>query len=400
MPRRRHRPGVGRRCRSARCARELGPVEILVTSAGIGRCSSRSPTSRSSRGTASSRSTSRARSTACRPPCPTWSPPSGAGSSRSRRRAPQRGSPRMAHYAASKGGVIALTKTLAREYAPYGITVNNIPPSAIETPMQHQAAGRRAPPVERGDGQDRSRSGTSAPATTSPPRACSCVRTAAGLHHRPGPRASTAGRCCEPAAARSRSSEWDDAGAGRAAHGYLRRPPSSTCDDTDPLPMPQVLGPPRPPPPPRRGLAVVQRRSSCRTRCSTRELRELIILRVAWRTQLHVRVGPAHADRRCRPVSPSSSSQAVPRGRRRRGRGRRSSGRCSRPPTRWSTANGVDDATWKRAGRALRRHRSSSSCCSSWARYLCLALVVNSVGMKPDPPTEPVDAPVLLGAED
>ena len=51
----------------------------------------------------------------------------------------QRGSPRMAHYAASKGGVIALTKTLAREFAPFGITVNNIPPSAIETPMQHQA---------------------------------------------------------------------------------------------------------------------------------------------------------------------------------------------------------------------------------------------------------------------
>ena len=51
----------------------------------------------------------------------------------------QRGSPRMAHYAASKGGVITLTKTLAREFAPYGITVNTIPPSAIETPMQHQA---------------------------------------------------------------------------------------------------------------------------------------------------------------------------------------------------------------------------------------------------------------------
>jgi 2-hydroxycyclohexanecarboxyl-CoA dehydrogenase len=55
----------------------------------------------------------------------------------------QRGSPRMAQYAASKGGVISLTKSLAREFAPYGITVNNIPPSSIETPMQHQgqAAG-------------------------------------------------------------------------------------------------------------------------------------------------------------------------------------------------------------------------------------------------------------------
>ena len=55
----------------------------------------------------------------------------------------QRGSPFAAHYAASKGGVITLTKSLAREYASAGITVNNIPPSGIETPMQHQgqAAG-------------------------------------------------------------------------------------------------------------------------------------------------------------------------------------------------------------------------------------------------------------------
>lgn len=47
----------------------------------------------------------------------------------------QLGSPRMAQYAASKGGVIALTKTLAREFAPYQITVNNIPPSSVDTPM-------------------------------------------------------------------------------------------------------------------------------------------------------------------------------------------------------------------------------------------------------------------------
>jgi 2-hydroxycyclohexanecarboxyl-CoA dehydrogenase len=55
----------------------------------------------------------------------------------------QRGSPGMAHYAASKGALLSLTRSLAREYGPSGITVNNIPPSAIETPMQHagQAAG-------------------------------------------------------------------------------------------------------------------------------------------------------------------------------------------------------------------------------------------------------------------
>jgi 2-hydroxycyclohexanecarboxyl-CoA dehydrogenase len=62
----------------------------------------------------------------------------------------QRGAPRMAHYAAAKGAVIALTKTLAREYGPYGITVNNVPPSAIETPMQHkgQAQGNLPPNEE------------------------------------------------------------------------------------------------------------------------------------------------------------------------------------------------------------------------------------------------------------
>jgi 2-hydroxycyclohexanecarboxyl-CoA dehydrogenase len=51
----------------------------------------------------------------------------------------QRGSPGMAHYAASKGALLSLTKSLAREYGPLGITVNNIPPSAIETPMQHRS---------------------------------------------------------------------------------------------------------------------------------------------------------------------------------------------------------------------------------------------------------------------
>jgi 2-hydroxycyclohexanecarboxyl-CoA dehydrogenase len=59
----------------------------------------------------------------------------------------QRGSPNNAHYAAAKGGVIVLTKSLARAYASYGITANTIPPSGIETPMQHasQAIGDLPP---------------------------------------------------------------------------------------------------------------------------------------------------------------------------------------------------------------------------------------------------------------
>jgi 2-hydroxycyclohexanecarboxyl-CoA dehydrogenase len=51
----------------------------------------------------------------------------------------QSGAPRMGHYAASKGGVIALTRTLAREYGRHGITVNTIPPSSILTPMAESA---------------------------------------------------------------------------------------------------------------------------------------------------------------------------------------------------------------------------------------------------------------------
>ncbi len=51
----------------------------------------------------------------------------------------QWGTARMAHYAAAKGGVIALTKALARELAPCGITVNTVPPGVIDTPMSRRA---------------------------------------------------------------------------------------------------------------------------------------------------------------------------------------------------------------------------------------------------------------------
>jgi 2-hydroxycyclohexanecarboxyl-CoA dehydrogenase len=51
----------------------------------------------------------------------------------------QSGARRMAHYVASKGGVIGLTKALAVELGPHGITVNTIPPGAIDTPMSRRA---------------------------------------------------------------------------------------------------------------------------------------------------------------------------------------------------------------------------------------------------------------------
>jgi len=47
----------------------------------------------------------------------------------------QTGSARMTAYAASKGGVIAFTKSLAQELASSGITVNNVPPGFVDTPM-------------------------------------------------------------------------------------------------------------------------------------------------------------------------------------------------------------------------------------------------------------------------
>jgi 2-hydroxycyclohexanecarboxyl-CoA dehydrogenase len=47
----------------------------------------------------------------------------------------QAGASRMAHYAASKGGVIGFTKALAIELAAKNITVNNIPPGFVDTPM-------------------------------------------------------------------------------------------------------------------------------------------------------------------------------------------------------------------------------------------------------------------------
>ena len=51
----------------------------------------------------------------------------------------QRGEPFHSHYAASKGAILALTRSLASELGPRGIRVNCVAPGWVDTEMSHGA---------------------------------------------------------------------------------------------------------------------------------------------------------------------------------------------------------------------------------------------------------------------
>ena len=54
----------------------------------------------------------------------------------------QTGPPYMVHYSSSKAGMIGMTKSLALELGPSGITVNTVPPGQILTPMMQTSADK------------------------------------------------------------------------------------------------------------------------------------------------------------------------------------------------------------------------------------------------------------------
>ena len=65
------------------------------------------------------------------------------------------GAPRLTHYSAAKGALVAFAKALAREVAPNGITVNCVAPGPVETelltayPEEYNEANRLAIPLRR-----------------------------------------------------------------------------------------------------------------------------------------------------------------------------------------------------------------------------------------------------------
>ncbi|MGI8706344.1 MAG: SDR family NAD(P)-dependent oxidoreductase [Sphingomicrobium sp.] len=67
-----------------------------------------------------------------------------------------RGVPYAAHYAASKHGLLGLTRSLAAEYAKTKLTVNAVCPGYVDTPMTDQSVARVSQITGRSEGDARS----------------------------------------------------------------------------------------------------------------------------------------------------------------------------------------------------------------------------------------------------
>jgi NAD(P)-dependent dehydrogenase (short-subunit alcohol dehydrogenase family) len=67
-----------------------------------------------------------------------------------------RGVPYAAHYAASKHGLLGLTRSLAAEYAKTNLTVNAVCPGYVDTPMTDQSIARVSQITGRSEGDARS----------------------------------------------------------------------------------------------------------------------------------------------------------------------------------------------------------------------------------------------------
>ncbi|MEJ7776030.1 MAG: SDR family oxidoreductase [Sphingomicrobium sp.] len=67
-----------------------------------------------------------------------------------------RGVPYAAHYAASKHGLLGLTRSLAAEYARSKLTVNAVCPGYVDTPMTDQSIARVSEITGRSEDQSRS----------------------------------------------------------------------------------------------------------------------------------------------------------------------------------------------------------------------------------------------------
>lgn len=188
--------------------------------------------------------------------------------------------------------------------------------------------------------------------------------------------------------------EWGDEARG-VLTSYLRRPELYLSEGPDARPMPGALGLLAHHLPLGQAWLAFNEVLAGQTTLDVR-LRELIILRVAWRTRSayewaqHTRIGH-HAGLTVEQL------HAIPAG---------------AAAQVWTAVEQsvlaatdqmvdgfkVDDRTWAQ----LSEHFSDTELVELLfvvGAYLCFAVVTNSAGLQPDPPTEPIDAPTLPGPE-